>query len=284
VTGDRSSSADGSDEIARIDSTRAHPARIYDYLLGGKDHFAVDRETAQQAFGGVYPSGVETAMGDVRANRAFLRRAVRHLVVEAGIRQFLDIGTGVPTAGNVHEVAQQAAPECRVVYVDNDPVVLAHAHELLQSAAEGVTSYVHGDLRDPASILAKATDTLDLTQPVALMLVGVLHFVDHDQDPYGIVGRLVDVVPAGSHLVISHLANDIQPAQMAEAKRRLDERPVSETFALRDRGQVTRFFDGLDLLEPGVVRVDEWRPPASPGNPSSGWVPPIHCGIGRKHE
>lgn len=273
---------DRGDESVLIDSTVAHPARIYNYLVGGDGHFAIDRETAESAFGDVYPEGTDTARGDVRANRAFLGRAVRCLVDEAGISQFIDIGTGIPTADNTHQVAQRAAPESRIVYVDNDPVVLAHAHELLAGQPQGATAYIHGDLRQPEHILRQAAETLDLTRPVGLMLVAVLHFINHDEDPYGIVSRLVDVVPSGSYLVISHLANDVQPEQMAEVKKRLDARPVRETFALRNHEQVTRFFDGLELVEPGIVRVDQWRPPKTTPTPTSSSLPPIHCGIARK--
>ena len=241
-----------------IDTTVAHPARVYDYWLGGKDNFAADREAAERVLA-VTP-GLRFR---VRANRAFLARAVRYLAAEAGIRQFLDIGTGIPSANNTHEVAQAATPECRVVYVDNDPIVLAHARALLASNSAGATAYIDGDLRDTQAILDAAARTLDFSQPVALMLLGILHLVSDAEDPYAIVARLLAAVPAGSYLTISHPASDIHSGQ-AEAQRRYNER-VSTPQTLRTHGEVYRFFDGLSLVPPGVVYVHTWRPDPSDG-------------------
>jgi S-adenosyl methyltransferase len=249
-------SEDASREGSRpdFDISVAHQARIYDYWLGGKDNFAADRKAAEQAIA-AYPAVVTGA----RANRQFLARAVRHLSVDAGIRQFLDIGTGIPTANNTHEVAQAAAPESRVVYVDYDPVVLAHAHALLTSNGEGIVKYLDADLRDTDAILDEASRTLDFTQPVAVMLIAILHAIGDESDPYRIVAKLMDAVPPGSYLAISHVASDIDPDQIAEATARLNQLS-HQRFTLRGHGQVLRFFDGLELLEPGVVRVEDWRP------------------------
>jgi hypothetical protein len=243
----------GRDDRPGFDTSVAHQARIYDYWLGGKDNFAADRKAAEEALA-AYPGVVTGA----RANRQFLARAVRHLAVEAGIRQFLDIGTGIPTANNTHEVAQAAAPESRVVYVDYDPVVLAHARALLAGNGEGRVDYLDADLRDTGAILERASRTLDFSRPVAIMLIAILHAIGDDDDPYQIVATLMDAVPPGSYLALSHVASDIDPEQIAEATARLNQLS-RQHFTLRDHGQVLRFFDGLELLEPGVVRVEEWR-------------------------
>jgi hypothetical protein len=195
----------------------------------------------------------------VRANRAFLARVVRFLAAEAGIRQFLDIGTGIPAANNTHEVAQSVAPDCRVVYVDYDPVVLSHARALLTSARPGTIDYIDADLRDPQAILPRAARTLDFSRPVAVMLIAIMHLIVDEDDPYGIVGQLKDAVPAGSYLALSQVASDIQAEQMAEAAKRYN-RLARETQRHRDRTEVTRFFDGLALVEPGLVPVQQWRP------------------------
>jgi hypothetical protein len=268
-------------EPVEIDARVPHPARIYDYLLGGSENFAVDREAAEQ-LAAAHPGGLDTARAVVRANRAFLGRAVRYLAVEAGIRQFLDIGTGVPTEGNTHEIAQQTAPESRIVYVDNDPIVLALSRTLLRSTPEGATAYVDGDLRQPEALLERAAGTLDLTRPVAVMLVAVLHLIPDADDPYGIVARLVDAVPSGSHLVVSCLAQDIHDREMSEAAERHG-KIVHETLALRGRDDVARFLDGLEVVEPGVVQVHQWgrdgtAAPDEPGAPMT----PIYGAVGRK--
>jgi hypothetical protein len=268
-------------EPVDIDTGVAHASRMYDYLLGGTNNFAIDRQLAQQ-MAEVFYGGLDIARSDVKANRAFLVRAVRHLVTEAGIRQFLDIGTGIPNGDNVHAVAQSLAPESRVVYVDYDLIVQAHARVLLQSTPEGATAFISADLRDPERILHEAAVTLDFARPVALVLVGVLHNIA--DDPHDVVARLVDALPSGSHLVISHMASDIHPAEMAEVMRRLDENAY-EPFVARDRAGVSRFFDGLALLEPGLVPVDEWRPsepPAPRPTPDGPRTTPIYGAVGRK--
>jgi O-methyltransferase involved in polyketide biosynthesis len=237
-----------------FDTSVPHIARVYDYWLGGKDNFAADRAMGERTLQ-AYPNLVFS----VRANRAFLARAVRFLVDTAGIRQFLDIGTGIPTADNTHEVAQRIAPESRIVYVDNDPVVLSHAKALLKSTPEGACAYIDADLRDPEAILAAAADTLDFSQPVAVMLIAVMHFVGDDAQASAIMNRLMGACAPGSYVALSHAASDIDAAQMAEMVRRLNESTAEKT-TLRDRAGVTRLFDGLELVEPGVIRAAEWRP------------------------
>ena len=243
----------GTGGIAGLDTSVAHPARVYDYWLGGKDNFAADREAAERVLA-VAP-GLRYR---VRANRAFLGRATRYLAAEAGLRQFLDIGTGIPAAGNTHEVAQRVAPDARVVYVDNDPIVLLHAQALLRSTPEGATDYLQADLRDPGTILDRAAALLDFGQPVAVMLLGVLHLIQDDEDPWGIVARLMAAMPPGSYLTISHPAIDIHQSQ-ANAQRVYNER-VATPQTLRTREQVARFFAGLELVDPGLVQVHQWRP------------------------
>jgi S-adenosyl methyltransferase len=237
-----------------FDTSVPHIARVYDYWLGGKDNFAADRELGQQTLE-AYPNLVFS----VRANRAFLARTVRFLAGEPGIRQFLDIGTGIPTANNTHEVAQQIAPEARIVYVDNDPIVLSHARALLKSSPQGACAYLDADLRDPDKILAAAAATLDFSQPVAIMLIAVVHFIGDDAQASEIISRLTAAVVPGSYLVISHVGGDIDAAQQSEMVRRLNQ-SVAEKATMRDRAGVARLFDGLELLPPGVVRVSAWRP------------------------
>ncbi|MFF9027265.1 SAM-dependent methyltransferase [Streptomyces iakyrus] len=238
----------------RIDSSKAHPARVYDVFLGGKDHYPADRNAAAAALA-ANPRGYL----DVRHNRDFLRRAVTALVEQDGIRQFLDIGTGLPTAENVHQIAQRVAPESRVVYVDNDPVVLAHARALLTSGPEGRTDYIDADLRDPARILEQAAKTLDFGRPVALCLVAILHFVA-DEEAYPLVSGLLDELPEGSRLVLSHLTEDLNPENIRAVQRTYTERGF--TFVLRSRADVERFFteNGLEITDPGVVPAHRWRP------------------------
>jgi hypothetical protein len=250
-----------------IDTSVAHPARVYDYWLGGKDNFAADREAAERVLA-VTPG----LRWRVQANRRFLARAVRYLAGEAGIRQFLDIGTGIPSANNTHQVGQEVAPDARIVYVDNDPIVLSHARALLTSGPQGATQYVHGDARDPGPIIESAAETLDFGQPVALMLIGVLHLIQDSEDPWGLVAWLMAQLPAGSYLAISHPAIDIGPGQ-AEAQRRYNER-VSTPQTLRSHDQVARFFEGLELVEPGLVYVHTWRPgefDTAPEDATSAW-------------
>jgi O-methyltransferase involved in polyketide biosynthesis len=238
----------------RIDSSKAHPARVYDVFLGGKDHYPADRDAAAAALA-ANPRGYL----DVRHNRDFLRRAVTTLVEQDGIRQFLDIGTGLPTAENVHQIAQRITPESRVVYVDNDPVVLAHARALLTSGPEGRTDYIDADLRDPARILEQAAKTLDFDQPVALCLVAILHFVA-DEEAYPLVSGLLDELPVGSRLVLSHLTDDLNPENIRAVQRTYTERGF--TFVLRSRADVERFFteNQLEIADPGVVPAHRWRP------------------------
>ncbi len=256
-----------------IDTTVPHIARIYNYWLGGKDNFAVDREAAERVM-----RATPAILPGVRANRAFLGRAVRHLATNAGIRQFLDIGTGIPSASNTHEVAQAAAPDSRVVYVDNDPIVLAHARALLTSVT-GTTAYLDADVRDPATILAGAAGTLDFGQPVAVMLIAIMHCVPDEDDPYGIVRVLMDAVPSGSYLVLSQPAKDMVPEKSAEAEAALTQ-AMRQKVQFRTHAEVSRFFDGLELVEPGVVHLPEWRPddPADPNGP----VTAMWGGVGRK--
>jgi len=255
-----------------FDTSVAHIARVYDYWLGGKDNFAADREAAEEALA-INPG----LLADVRANRGFLARAVRYLAGECGIRQFLDIGTGIPTANNTHEVAQSVAPQSRIVYVDNDPVVLLHAKALLASDPEGTCDYIDADLRDPEKILSAAGRTLDFSQPVAVMLIAILHLIPDADDPYGIAGRLMAAVPSGSFLALSHPASDIAAVVMSQAATRLN-RLMSQRVTLRTRQEVSRFFDGLVLAEPGIVQPPRWRPSGpEPGADISVW-----CGVARK--
>jgi O-methyltransferase involved in polyketide biosynthesis len=237
-----------------FDTSVAHIARVYDYLLGGKDNYEADRKAGDAAIE-AYPHTVSS----VRANRAFLARVVRFLAGESGIRQFLDIGTGIPTAGNTHEVAQSVAPEARVLYVDYDPIVLAHARALMTSHPAGATDYVDADLRDTGRILERAAATLDFTRPVALMLIGILHFIDDEDQPYDLVSRLLGALAPGSYLALSHMASDISAAQVAAAKARLDQMMYQQGH-YRAEAEVARFFDGLDLVDPGVVPIQKWRP------------------------
>ena len=258
-----------------FDSSVAHPARIWDYWLGGKDHYAADRAAGDHVLQAA-PVVREVA----RADRAFLASAVHHLVAGLGIRQFLDIGTGLPTAGNTHEVAQRAAPEARVVYVDNDPVVLAHARALLISAPEGATAYIDADARDTGKILAQAAQTLDFTRPVAVMLLGILLFIPDADDPWAVTAELMDAVPAGSYLAVSHGASDIRAGQVATAGSRYNEHSAVP-MRLRTREEFTRFFDGLELAVPGVVPINHWHPGPPPGTRKKTALP-AYAALGRK--
>jgi S-adenosyl methyltransferase len=260
--------------VPELDTRHAHSARVYNYWLGGKDNFAADREAAEQAIAA--NPGIVT---DVRANRAFLVRVVRYLAAECGVRQFLDIGSGLPTQSNTHQVAQAVAPDARIVYADNDPIVLSQARALLSSTPAGACDYVEADLRDPAAILRAASATLDFGEPVALMLLIILHLIPDSDDPFGIVARLVGATPAGSYLVLAHPASDIRAAEMAEMTKRVNQRMSGPAATMRDRAATTRFFGGLELLEPGVVQPQQWRPePGDPGPPQvTAW-----CGVARK--
>ncbi len=249
------------EQWAEIDAGAPHIARIYNYWLGGKDNFAADREAAE-----LVVSSYPTVLASVRAQREFLGRAVRYLAAEAGIRQFLDIGTGLPSAGNTHEAAQEVAPDARIVYVDNDPIVLAHARALLASDPRGATAYLDADLRDTGEILKAAAGTLDFSEPVAVMLVGILHCIPDSGDPGGLVRRLLDAVPSGSYLVIAHPASDIHATAIGRAATRLNA-VMAEPVTLRTHAEVSRFFEGADLVEPGLVQLHRWR--AVPGDPDS---------------
>jgi hypothetical protein len=257
--------------------SRPHPARMYDYYLGGKNHFAADREVAEKLLASV-PSGRTGA----RENRAFLGRAVRYLTAEAGVMQFLDIGTGLPTTNNVHEVAQAAAPSARVVYVDNDPLVLAHARALLPSSPEGRTAYIQADLRDPTVILTDPVtrDVLDFSQPVALMLVAVLHFMPDEFKPAAAIATLLDALPSGSYLVASHLTAEHDPAGSAAGMRAYQAAGVP--IQLRDSAEFAALaFTGLELVPPGVVLVSEWRPAGMGPRPTAAEVN-CYGGVARK--
>jgi hypothetical protein len=268
---DDASLSDGS-PVGVVDTTVPHSARIWNYWLGGKDNHAVDREAGDR-FRQAFPDIIENA----RAFRSFLRRGIGHLAGEAGMRQFLDIGTGLPTAGNTHELAQAVAPEARIVYVDNDPLVLAHARALLISSEEGATAYLHADLRETDTILTAAARTLDFTRPVALILSGILgHITDYDE-ARAIVGRLLAALPAGSHLLVCDGTSTNE--SLDEAQQQHNDRGAVQ-YQLRTPEEIAGFFDGLDLLEPGVVSCPLWRPESTPfGDPQG---VDAYGGIGRK--
>ncbi|AXI81202.1 SAM-dependent methyltransferase [Peterkaempfera bronchialis] len=234
-----------------------HPARMYDYFLGGKDNFPADREAAERALA-ISP---EFRTG-AQANRGFLQRAVRQ-VTGQGVRQFLDIGTGIPTAGSTHQIAAEVSPDVRVAYLDNDPIVLVHGRALLAGAGRGTATVIHADLREPEKILANAEvrEVLDFDQPIALMLVAILHFVADDQDPVGIVRRLVDALPSGSRLVLSHATGDFATPEQVKQARALYSNSAAPLVP-RSREQVAAFFEGLELEEPGLVTPPLWRPDA----------------------
>ncbi|MGP3961788.1 SAM-dependent methyltransferase [Nonomuraea sp. 3N208] len=244
------------DPAIKINPHIPHPARIYDYLLAGKDHFASDRAAAEAL--------IEVSPGTregVRAHRAFLGRAVRYLAAEAGITQFLDIGTGIPTQDNTHEIAQEVNPEVRVAYVDNDPIVLVHGRALLAGDPAGMTAMVEADLRQPEEILSnpEIQHVMDFTRPVAVILAGVLHFITDEEDPYGLVDRLKAAVPSGSHLLLSHITLDFAP----KVRREDFTKPYDNSTAPmvpRTHDETLRFFEGWHLVEPGLVEVVEWRP------------------------
>jgi SAM-dependent methyltransferase len=265
------------DDLPGVDFSRPHSARMYDYYLGGKDNFAIDRETAELALRS-WPGGRVAA----QQNRKFLARAVEYLVGEAGIRQFLDIGTGLPSANNVHEVAQKIAQESRVVYADNDPLVLVHAQALLRSAPAGRTAYIHADLREPEKLLAHPVirETLDFSQPIALMLVAILHFISHEEDPARIVSTLVSALPPGSYLVSSHVTPEFDPEGVGGLQatyRRGGVMAQARTGA--EFAKVA--FSGLELVEPGIALVSEWRARGDGPRPSAAEVS-FYGGVARK--
>ncbi|MFW6690114.1 SAM-dependent methyltransferase [Streptomyces sp. MAR4 CNX-425] len=256
-----------------IDTTVPHSARIWNYWLGGKDNYEVDRRAGDEYIR-ISPAVVDVA----RASRAFLVRSIRHLAGESGIRQFLDVGTGLPTAQNTHEVAQSVAPESRIVYVDHDPLVLAHARALLTSTPEGVTDYIDADMRDLETILAQAGKVLDLSRPTALILSGIMGHVADAEEARGIVRGLVDALPPGSYLSLND-GTSVVHAEVADAQDGYNETGAIP-YTLRSPGEIAAFFDGLELVEPGVVSCPLWRPDSNQvGDPQE---QDAFGGVGRK--
>ena len=267
----------GSDAAPQIDTSRPHPARVYDWWLGGKDNYPVDEELARKIL-----ALDSSAVRGARANRRFMHRAVR-AVAEAGIRQFLDIGTGIPTEPNLHQVAQAVAPESRVVYADNDPIVLRHAQALLRGSAEGSTDYVHADVRNIDALLQRAAETLDFTRPVALSLVALTHYLSEDpdgDDVYGLLERYVAALAPGSHLILSQVTPDLNPEAIAKAAGAF--RASGTPFFPRSITEFQRFFEGLELLGPGVIPVTGWRPEAEDVAAQTEGVVPVYAGVARK--
>jgi hypothetical protein len=268
----------GSDAApTHIDTSRPHPARVYDWWLGGKDNYPVDEELARKIF-----AVDSTAVRGARANRRFMHRAVR-TVAEAGIRQFLDIGTGIPTEPNLHQVAQRVAPEARVVYADNDPIVLRHAEALLHGTAEGSTDYVHADVRDVDTLLRRAGERLDLGEPVALSLVALTHYLGDDpagDDVYGLLKRYVDALAPGSYLILSQVTPDLNPEAIEKAAGLFARSGTA--FHPRTLADFTRFFDGLELLGPGVIPVTGWRPEPEDVAAQAEGIVPVYAGVARK--
>jgi O-methyltransferase involved in polyketide biosynthesis len=262
------------DPHSAIDTSIPHTARIWNYWLGGKDNFGADR-----AIGDQVQQFLPDIVTSARADRAFLQRVVRYLVSDAGIRQFLDVGTGLPTANNTHEVAQSIAPESHIVYADNDPMVLAHARALLTSTVDGVTDYIDADARDTDKIVRAAMATLDFSQPVAVMLLGVLNFIGDDVEARAVVERLMAAVPSGSYLAVAHPTIEIRPEESMAAAKQWNE-TATPPITLRSKAQLLRFFEGLDLLEPGVVTCTKWRPDA--GDPLADTDVYQFCGLAQK--
>ncbi|MFI7613799.1 SAM-dependent methyltransferase [Nonomuraea terrae] len=276
TTQERPPGEHGPEKLIRTDVP--HSARIYNYWLGGKDHFDIDRVIGEQV---VQAEPEMVAM--MRHNRAFLRRAVDHLVRERGIRQFLDIGTGLPVADNTHEVAQRAAPESRIVYVDNDPVVLAHAKALLTSSIEGATDYIDADLREPREILSAAAKTLEFGEPVAVMLLGVLNHIAEDAEALAIVRTLMDALVPGSHLVISVNTNVLKPENMNRAAAAYNEAFGNPPIYLSTPERLAAFFEGMEMVDPGLVPAARWNPVAADA-PFEDETPDmdLYVGVGRK--
>ncbi|MER7009135.1 SAM-dependent methyltransferase [Dactylosporangium sp. NPDC000555] len=260
-----------------LQTDRPHPARVYDFLLGGKDNFPVDRAAGEAGLKANPNSRIPP-----RENRNFLCRVVEHLATEYGVRQFLDIGTGIPTSPNVHEVAQAVAPESRIVYVDNDPIVLAHARALLTSKPEGRTEYVDADLRDVDRILSapQLREAIDLDRPVALLLIAIMHFVGDADRPYEIVQRLVDALPSGSYLALSHLTGDFDAAAWERVAAIYAKQGV--TMQVRSHEEISRFFTGLELVEPGLPIVTKWRPDADVNASATDTQVAVYGGLARK--
>jgi hypothetical protein len=260
-----------------IDTTRPHPARVYDWFLGGKDNYPVDEELGRQIM------SIETgAPRAARANRRFMQRATRRLAREAGIRQFLDLGTGIPTEPNLHQIAQSVAPDARVVYVDNDPIVLAHAEALLRGTPEGVTEYLQADARDPAAILEQARRILDFDRPIALSLIALLHFVADEDGAYELVDTLVEALAPGSCLVLSAMTADFEPENVRRGIAAYAAGGV--TLVARSQAEMGGFFRGLEVMEPGIVSVADWHPELGPGGESPDGEGPVslYGGVGIK--
>ncbi|MEY9485035.1 O-methyltransferase involved in polyketide biosynthesis [Streptomyces calvus] len=260
-----------------VDTGRPHPARVYDWWLGGKDNYPVDEELARRIL-----ASDPTVLRGARANRRFMQRAVR-TVARAGTRQFLDIGTGIPTEPNLHQVAQGVAAESRVVYADNDPIVLRHAEALLRGTAEGSTAYVHADVRDVDTLLGRAAESLDLDRPVALSLVALTHYLDDDpdgDDVYGLLRRYTAALAPGSHLILSQVTADLSPGAVGQAAEHF--RRGGTPFHPRSLAAFSRFFDGLELLGPGVIPVHGWRPDPEDVAAQAEGIVPVYAGVARK--
>jgi SAM-dependent methyltransferase len=276
VTAERTQGADpaersGGGQRRTFNTSIAHQARIYDYLIGGKDNFAADRE-AGDAMIAAQP---DTVAG-LRANRQYMTRAVHYLAAEEGIRQFLDLGTGIPTAPNVHQVAQEVAPASRVAYVDYDPVVLSYARALMVGTPEGRTDFIDADLRDTDEILERSAQILDFSEPVAVTVLMTLHAITDADDPHAVIATIMRAMPPGSYLALTHPASDIDAERMAAMRERVNQLSFQQ-YTFRDRYQVSRFFDGLDLVAPGLVSVEQWHPAIATGR-----VIPVWAGVGRK--
>ena len=281
---DRQRPAEGAGQPPEIDidTTVADPARVHNFLAGGDGHFAVDREAVDQA-ATILPGGLATAQRAVASIVDFQARVIRYLAIDVGVRQFMKLGTAVPVVEDVHDVAQSAALDARVVYVGNDPLALAHAHSLRRVRPEGSTAYIHASLADTEAVVRQASATLDFDRPVALLLPATLNFVPDDRDPHGIVARLLGAVPSGSYLALTHTSHEIRSERMLEAAERFS-KLLGPQYVVRPREEIARFFDGLDLVEPGLVQVDRWRP--SPAGDAAadpaGRPAPIYGAVARK--
>jgi len=286
VVTDRSSNQSGSEPF-EIDTTVAHAARMYNYLLGGDDNFAADREAAERLYAPV-PGGIDTMRALARTGDEVLAQIVRYLAGKAGVRQFLNVGTMIPFGDSVHDVAQQVAPDAHVVYVVRDPLVLAHVHRLRPSSPEGATDVIHDELRNLPKLMGKVGDRLDLSQPVAVVLHGTLHFVSPPRDPYEVVRLLMAPTAPGSYLQIGHYASDLREGALTTAARMQKDltQGMRWPFVPRSRAEVSRFFEGLELVEPGVVPIELWHSPTEPP-PTTATLPPesllpAYAALGRK--
>ena len=266
--------------VIGIDITAAHPARVHNFLAGGDANFAVDREAVEKTVG-MLPGELETARRAVQTMAGFSARVVRHLVTDVGVTQFLKLGTAVPAGEDVHEIAQSAAPGTRIVYVGDDPTVLAHAHDLRRSCPEGTTAYVHGSLLDIGPIIEQAATTLDLDRPVAVLSPATMNFVADEDDPHGIVARIVAALAPGSYLALAHSSPDVGSERMREAAERFASL-LGDPYVVRSREEIARFFAGLDLVEPGLVPIEQWRPaPGAEPDPTRRPVP-LYGALARK--